>query len=48
MSKIILIKKNLIIDKYIYEMRVDENFQSIKEIENSQIEKINKNINNER
>ena len=28
-------KRNFVIDKRIYKMRVDENFQSAKEIENS-------------
>ena len=41
-------KRNFIIDERIYEMRVDENSKSRKKIENSQIEKINENVNNER
>ena len=41
-------KRNLVIDERIHEMRVDENFQSAEEIENSRIKKINENVNNER
>ena len=41
-------KKNFVVDKRIYEMRVDENSQLTKKIENSRIKKINENINNEK
>ena len=41
-------KRNFIVDEHIHEMRIDENFQSTKKIENSRIEKINENVNNER
>ena len=41
-------KRNFVVDERIHEMQIDENSQSTKKIENSRIEKINKNINNER
>ena len=41
-------KKNFIVDERIYEMQINENSQSTKKIENSRIEKINENVNNER
>ena len=41
-------QRNFVIDERIYEMRVDENSQSTEKIENSQIKKINENVNNEK
>ena len=41
-------KKDFVVDEHIHEMWIDENFQSAEEIENSRIEKINENVNNEK
>ena len=41
-------KRNFVVDECIHEMRIDENSQSTEKIKNSQIEKINENVNNER
>ena len=41
-------KRNFVVDERIHEMRVDENFQSTEKIENSRIEKVSENVNNEK
>ena len=41
-------ERDLVVDERTHEMRVDENSQSAEEIENPRIEKVSKNVNNER